>query len=155
MYLGQKTVRKRISHSSKMYLFIFFNKLQPVPSEACCVCVSLDPTWTTTRFMEDGRERNSAGSLFNMSRTVEQGKQCVAALKKRTFLIIESPTIKVVGEKSGRGGGDWRFTLGGCMRTESALWGEDTEGRWTGLVCLWSLFWGGPWMLLPRDMVRC
>lgn len=38
-----------------------------------------------------------------MTGTVAAGKQSVVALKKRTFLIIKSPIITVVGENSGRG----------------------------------------------------
>lgn len=34
--------------------------------------------------------------------TVAPGKQCVIALKKRIFLVIESPIISVVGGKRGR-----------------------------------------------------
>ena len=72
-------------------------------SSDCLRAVSLEPTWTRTLFMEDGRECNSAGSFFRRTGTVDPGKQCVATLIKRTFRIIESPTINVVGEKSGRG----------------------------------------------------
>lgn len=38
-----------------------------------------------------------------MTGTVAPGKQCVIALKKRIFLVIESPIISVVGGKRGRG----------------------------------------------------
>ena len=38
-----------------------------------------------------------------MTGTVAPGKQCVAVLKKRMFLIMEFPTINVVGEKRGHG----------------------------------------------------
>lgn len=38
-----------------------------------------------------------------MTRTVAPGKQCGDALKNLMLQIIESPTIKVVGEKRGRG----------------------------------------------------
>lgn len=38
-----------------------------------------------------------------MMRTVAPGKQRVIELKKRMFLVIESPIIRVVGWKSGRG----------------------------------------------------
>lgn len=35
--------------------------------------------------------------------TVAPGKQCVVTLKKRTFLIMESPISRVVGGNRGRG----------------------------------------------------
>lgn len=53
--------------------------------------------------MEVGRVFNREGSRVKMSRTFAPGKHRVTALKKRMFLIMESPTIKVVGGKSGRG----------------------------------------------------
>lgn len=39
-----------------------------------------------------------------MVRTVAPGKQCVVALKNLQYLMIESPTIRAVGVKSGFGG---------------------------------------------------
>jgi len=41
-----------------------------------------------------------------MTGTVAPGRQCVAALKKWMSLVIESPTINVVGEKRGQGDGE-------------------------------------------------
>lgn len=38
-----------------------------------------------------------------MTGTAAPGKQCMATLKKLMFLIMESPTIRVVGGKRGRG----------------------------------------------------
>lgn len=38
-----------------------------------------------------------------MTGTVAPGKECIVALKNLMFLIIESPTIGVVGENSGCG----------------------------------------------------
>ena len=51
--------------------------------------------------MEDGRELISSGSLFRMDVTLAPGKQCVVALKERIFLVMLSPTIKVVGKRKG------------------------------------------------------
>ena len=96
--------------------------------------VSLEPTCTITRFMEGGRERSSVGSSSNITGTVDPGKQCVAALKKRTFLIIESPTISVVGEKSGRGVVNRWFPFPGRAESEPALREEDVECGRTGLA---------------------
>ena len=65
--------------------------------------MSLVPTCTTSRVMEDGRDCSSPGSFSRISRTVAPGRQQVVALKKRIFRVIESPMIRVVGGKSGRG----------------------------------------------------
>lgn len=55
------------------------------------------------QFMDDGRDCDSPGSFFVMTGTVAPGKQCVTALQKRMFWVIESPPIREVGEKMGRG----------------------------------------------------
>lgn len=44
-----------------------------------------------------------------MSGTVALGKQCLSALKKCIFLVMESQTISVKGQKSGRGGVGYRL----------------------------------------------
>ena len=54
--------------------------------------------------MDDGIDGSKLWSFFKMSITVAPGKQCVVALKKRTFLTKESPIISDEGEKRGRGG---------------------------------------------------
>ena len=74
-------------------------------SSDCRRDVSLEPAWITIRVMEDGSESNNSGSLLIIAGTVAPGKQRVDALKKRISLVMESPTISVVGEKRGRGGG--------------------------------------------------
>ena len=66
--------------------------------------MSFIPAWTITLWIEAGSDCSREGSLSRMSGTVAPGKQCVAALKKRVFLIMESPTISVVGGNRGRGG---------------------------------------------------
>ena len=64
---------------------------------------SLDPTCTTIRVMDEGSDCSSLGCFPKITGTVAPGRQQVVALKKRIFLVIESPIIRVVGEKSGRG----------------------------------------------------
>ncbi|KAF3834539.1 hypothetical protein F7725_027097 [Dissostichus mawsoni] len=70
----------------------------------CWRAVSFDPTWTISRLTEDGSECSSPGSFSRMTGTVAPGRQRVAALKNRMFLVMESPIINVVGAKRGRGG---------------------------------------------------
>jgi len=79
-------------------------------SSDCWQDVSFEPTWTITRSIEDGRERSRPGISSSMTWTVAPGKPCVVALKKRTFLIMESPTNSVVGGKRGQGKSDCGFT---------------------------------------------
>lgn len=76
-------------------------------SSDCRRAVSFDPTWTITRLIEDGSERSRPGSLSRMTGTVAPGKQCVVELKKRMFLVMESPTIRVVRRKRGRGDAEY------------------------------------------------
>ena len=90
-----------------------------------------------TRLVEDGSERSSPGSLSRMSGTVAPGKQCVVALKNLMSLIMESPTINVVGEKRGRGGdsrGLVRLEGTGsvsapCVEVADRGWGVQTGER--------------------------
>lgn len=63
--------------------------------------------------MEDKSERSSPGSLSKMTGSVAPGKQRVVILKKRMCLIMESPTIKVVGVKRGRVDGGCGFFMAG------------------------------------------
>ena len=53
--------------------------------------------------MDDGSDGREPRSFSKMSVTVAPGKQSVVALKKRTFLINESPIIRDEGEKRGWG----------------------------------------------------
>lgn len=53
---------------------------------------------------EDGTDCSRAGILERMSGIVAPGKQWVMALKKRTLLTMELPTMRAVGENSSRGG---------------------------------------------------
>lgn len=65
--------------------------------------VSFVPTCTTIVVMEVGREGSNSKSLSKMTGTVAPGKQRVMALKKRMFLVMESPMINVVvGEERTR-----------------------------------------------------
>lgn len=64
---------------------------------------SFVPTCRIRRLMEWGKVWSSPGSLFIRSVTVAPGKQCVDALKKRMYLVMESPTIAVDGGNSGGG----------------------------------------------------
>ena len=77
--------------------------------------------------MEVGRDFNRVGRSVKMSRTLAPGKHRVRALKKRMFLTMESPTIKVVGGKSGRGD---CVTREGWVGGELA--GEDNRGEREG-----------------------
>ena len=43
------------------------------------------------------------GSLLRITGAVAPGKQCVAALKKQIFLVIESQRMSEIGVKKGRG----------------------------------------------------
>ncbi len=65
--------------------------------------VSFVPTGSTILLMEVGSEGIRSRSLSNMSGTVAPGKWCVMAFKKRMPLVMESPMIRVVGAKRGRG----------------------------------------------------
>lgn len=62
-----------------------------------------------------------------MSRTFAPGKHRVTALKKRMFFTMESPTIKVVGGKRGRG--DCVTGEGQDDGGELSLSGEDSVDR--------------------------
>lgn len=64
--------------------------------------VSLNPRWITSFSTEAGSETSNSGRFLRRFGTVEPGKQCVTALTKRMFLMMESPIIAVVGGKSGR-----------------------------------------------------
>lgn len=95
--------------------------------------VSFEPMCTIRRVMEGGSERSSSGSFSSNTTTVAPGKHRVSALKNRVCLMMESPTIKVVGAKRGRGEdgcvlrrGTEGLTLdvrveGGCGRAASLL----------------------------------
>ena len=73
-------------------------------SSDCWRLVSFDPTWTIILLIVVGSDAISPGSLAMMSGVVAPGKQCVTALMKRMFLMMESPIIRVVGGISGRRG---------------------------------------------------
>ena len=80
-----------------------------------------------------------------MTGTVAPGKQRVIVLKKRTCLMIESPTINVVGGKRGRGGAgrvslrsDGDRELSGCCGLEAA-WREEDPSEWHRTAFLSSL----------------
>lgn len=75
-----------------------------------------------------------AGQGVLPTETVAPRKQCVTALKKRMFLVMESPTIRVVGGKRGRGDADSGLTgLGdGRVDFEEYLTGDGevkSDGR--------------------------
>lgn len=74
--------------------------------------------------MGDGSDWSSPGSLSRITRSVAPGKQWVATLKKRVFLIMESSTIRVVG--SGWGDVGWGF-VGQDKGQASGLCEEDVE----------------------------
>ena len=74
-----------------------------------------------------------------MDVTLAPGKQRVVALKKRIFLVMLSPTIKVVGETRGCGEckGSWvstRLGVGSTLRDRADEWGGEPAasgpGRW-------------------------
>ena len=54
------------------------------------------------RVMDEGSDYSSPGSFARITGTVASGKQQVVVLKKQIFLVMESPIIRVVGEKRGR-----------------------------------------------------
>ena len=69
----------------------------------------------------DGSEGKESSSCFKMTGTVAPGMQRVIAFLKRTFLIMESPIIYVVGveEKSdGIGSGSVLVVGDGGMRSD-------------------------------------
>lgn len=70
-----------------------------------------------------------------MLRTLAPGKQRVTALKKPMFLTMESPMIKVIGGKSGRGGesGGAQYSCGaGVVDGKERLWRGPGMG-WSGI----------------------
>ena len=52
--------------------------------------------------MDEGSDCSSPVSFPSITGTMAPGKQQVVVLKKRIFLVMESPVTSVVGEKSGR-----------------------------------------------------
>ena len=87
--------------------------------------------------MEDGRELISSGSLSRMDVTLAPGKQRVVALKKRIFLVMLSPTIKVVGETRGcgecRGSRvSTRLGVGSTLRDRADEWGGGSAASGPG-----------------------
>lgn len=62
----------------------------------CCTAVSFNPICIITLFMGVMEVKPGAFSEWQM---VTPGKQCVTALKKHTFLVMESPKITVDGDK--------------------------------------------------------
>ncbi|KAF3837639.1 hypothetical protein F7725_009407 [Dissostichus mawsoni] len=109
----------------------------------CWRAVSFDPTWTISRLTEDGSECSSPGSFSRMTGTVAPGRQRVAALKNRMFLVMESPIINVVGAKRGRGGAG-PGKLPECLSTASlrSLRREEVarrdEGRRVDFTVAWE-----------------
>ena len=87
-------LRRRLKSFSKSFFV----------SSDCWRAVSFDPTWTISLLTDDGSECSSPGSLSRITGTVAPGRQRVAALKNRMFLIMESPIMNVVGANRGRGG---------------------------------------------------
>ncbi|XP_049919744.1 uncharacterized protein LOC126409004 [Epinephelus moara] len=74
-------------------------------------------------------ENRLSGSLSLIFVTVAPGKQWVVELKKRMFLVMESPTMAVVGGNSGRGrGGERRCSVG----TVCGVCGEVTTSAVAG-----------------------
>ena len=106
-------------------------------SSVCRRAISLWPVWSITRCMEDGRELISSGSLSRMDVTLAPGKQRVVALKKRIFLVMLSPTIKVVGETRGcgecRGSRvSTRLGVGSTLRDRADEWGGEPAASGPG-----------------------
>lgn len=67
-----------------------------------------------------------------MTGTMAPGKQCVTALKKQICRVMASPTINVVGEKRGRGGGGGcgsREDRSGCCCGETVVEMREEHGR--------------------------
>ena len=70
-------------------------------SSDCWRLVSFDPTLTIILLIIVGNEAMSPGSVPMMSGVGAPGKQCVTALKKQIFFMMESLIIRVVGGISG------------------------------------------------------
>lgn len=87
------------------------------------------PTMPITRMAKDGNVHSSPVSVSWMTGNVASGRQWVVALENWIFLIMESPTANVVGEKKGTGrrGNEKMMAVGSHDRR---------GGRWLQIGCL-------------------